>query len=137
MTVAAAVIEQNGRVLIAQRRRGDRHELKWEFPGGKVEPGETPAQALRRELKEELDIEAEIGGEIVRYEFEYFQGPRVSLIFYWILTYSGEPRNLCFEKIIWEARERLAEYDFLEGDADFVKALAENRYGDSANSFIL
>ena len=68
MIVVAAVIEQDGEILVCQRRRGSRHELKWEFPGGKVEPGEEPRAALIRELQEELKIDADIGPELNRYE---------------------------------------------------------------------
>ncbi|MBV9266177.1 MAG: NUDIX domain-containing protein, partial [Acidobacteriaceae bacterium] len=61
MLVSAAISHRDGRVLVGQRRRADRHPLKWEFPGGKVEPGETPQQALARELREELLIDANVG----------------------------------------------------------------------------
>ena len=70
-TVVAAVIERDGRILICQRRRGQAHELKWEFPGGKLEPGESPEVALRRELREELAIDAAPETEITRYEYAY------------------------------------------------------------------
>jgi 8-oxo-dGTP diphosphatase len=124
MLVVAAVIERDGLVLIGQRRREDRHPLKWEFPGGKVEDGETPQEALRRELREELAIEAEIGPEISRYEFQYPGRSRVLLIFYSIRAWSGKEENLSFEQIRWVQRRELAEYDFLEGDVDFVRRLA-------------
>ena len=61
MEVVAAVIERDGQILIGQRKARGRHGLKWEFPGGKVEPGEEPRAALARELREELAIEAVIG----------------------------------------------------------------------------
>ena len=61
--VVAAVIQRDRQVLIGQRRASDRHALKWEFPGGKVELHESPRDALKRELREELGIEAEIGPE--------------------------------------------------------------------------
>ena len=64
MTVVAAVIERDGKILIGQRQRTARHAFKWEFPGGKVEPGEDERTALKRELREELGIDAEIGEEI-------------------------------------------------------------------------
>ncbi len=123
--VVAAVLEQDGRVLIGQRRRSDRHPLKWEFPGGKVEDGEMPEEALRRELQEELAIETEIGGEMARYEYQYPGRPRVLLIFYRVREWSGDAKNLAFEQIRWEHRQRLPEYDFLEGDRDFVRRLAD------------
>jgi len=121
-TVVAAVIEQDGRILICQRRRGHAHELKWEFPGGKVETGETPAAALERELREELGIEAKPGAEITRYEYAYPDRAAILLIFFRVAEYSGEPRNLVFERMAWEPRQRLPDYDFLEGDIGFIKS---------------
>jgi len=123
ITVAAAVIERNGLVLIAQRKRGGRHALKWEFPGGKLEPGETAEAALERELREELGIQAVIGVEMAGYDVRYPGGPLTHLRFYRVTEFAGEPRNLDFEQIVWESRRRLADYDFLEGDIAFVQLL--------------
>ncbi len=122
--VVAAVIEKDGSVLIGQRRRDDRHPLKWEFPGGKVEDGETPSEGLRRELQEELSIQAEIGPELSQYEFQYPERPPVLLIFHRVTEWRGEMRNGAFEQIVWERPSRLPDYDFLEGDVDFVRRLA-------------
>lgn len=127
ITVVAAVIERDGEVLIAQRKKGGRHALKWEFPGGKVEPGETPRAALARELKEELAIDAEIGGELDRTEFSYPRGASILLIFLQVTRFQGEPQNAVFEQIKWELRAKLPEYDFLEGDVEFVRKLAAGR----------
>jgi len=99
------------------------HPLKWEFPGGKVEEGEDPRDALARELAEELDIRPEIGPEITRYEYQYPGGRPFLLIFFRILRFESEPRNLVFERIDWAARRDLANYDFLEGDIDFIRRL--------------
>ena len=120
-TVVAAVIERNGSILIGQRKSGGQHPLKWEFPGGKVEPDETPAAALARELSEELGIHATIGEEIQRYEYQYPGRSRILLIFFAAREFEGEPRNLDFEQLLWTPRERLVDYDFLEGDADFIR----------------
>lgn len=128
LMVVAAVIERNGQVLIGQRRVNDRHALKWEFPGGKVEPHEPPRDALRRELREELGIDAEIGPEIVRYEFQYPKRSPILLIFHQVNAFRGEMRNDAFEQIKWELRERLPEYDFLDGDRDFVRRLARRQW---------
>ncbi len=121
--MAAAVIEHHGRILIAQRKRGGRHGLKWEFPGGKLEPGETPEAALERELREELGIQAVIGAEMAAYDVRYPGGPLTHLRFYRVTGFAGEPHNLDFEQIVWESRQRLADYDFLEGDIAFVQLL--------------
>ncbi len=123
MDVVAAVIERDGRILICQRKRGSRHALKWEFPGGKVEPGEDSAAALARELREELGIEAEIGRRMHTETVLYPSGPPLRLEFFHVGEFSGEPTNLQSEQIVWEARARLAEYDFLDGDLNFLKKL--------------
>ena len=122
-TVVAAVIEQNHRILICQRARGQAHELKWEFPGGKVEPEEEPRAALQRELREELGVEALVGEILDTYEVRYGEGPLTELQFYRVTEFTGEPRNLDFEQIVWERPDRLADYDFLEGDLRFIANL--------------
>jgi 8-oxo-dGTP diphosphatase len=124
--VVAAVIERGGLILIGQRKLLSRHALKWEFPGGKVEPGETAREALARELREELGIEARIGNEIERYDFSYSVDKVTRLIFFLVREFAGEPENLDFAQIAWVPRKRLPDYDFLEGDVAFVRRLAEN-----------
>lgn len=124
MEVVAAVIERDGRILICQRKRGGRHALKWEFPGGKVEPGEDSTTALARELQEELQIDATIGSLIHTETIQYPERPLIRLAFYRVTEFLGEPVNLQFERIVWEERRNLVRYDFLEGDIAFVKKLA-------------
>jgi 8-oxo-dGTP diphosphatase len=124
MEVVAAVIERNGQILIGQRKPRGRHGLKWEFPGGKVEPGEEPRAALARELREELGIDAQIGEELERYDFSYAPQPPTHLIFFRVTEFTGEPENFEFALIVWAERRRLPEYDFLEGDVAFVRRLA-------------
>jgi len=125
ITVVAAVIERDGQVLIGQRPAGHRHGLKWEFPGGKIEPGEAPEEALRRELEEELGIQAVIGGQIAAYEYAYPARAPIRLIFFAVREFRGVVENRVFEQVLWEKREQLPRYDFLEGDVDFVRMLAE------------
>lgn len=122
--VVAAVIERDGLILICQRPPGQAHPLKWEFPGGKVEPDEAPVDALHRELEEELGIAARIGPEITRYEFAYPGKPPILLIFYSVNEFTGEPENRIFQQMRWETASRLPDYDFLEGDVDFVRTLS-------------
>jgi len=123
--VAVGVLVQPvGRYLLAQRPAGIPYEGYWEFPGGKLEPGETAAEALRRELQEELAIQAEIGGEIERYEFCYPGRRPILLIFHEVARFSGEPRNLIFEEMAWAEPRHLPQFDFLEGDVEFVRRLA-------------
>jgi len=124
MLVVAAVIERNGRILICQRKRGSKHALKWEFPGGKVEPGEQSPEALVRELREELDIES-VAGPLMHVEtVRYGNGPELRLEFFHVTEFLGEPQNLEFEQIVWEDRSALTDYDFLDGDWNFIKKLA-------------
>jgi 8-oxo-dGTP diphosphatase len=127
--VVAAVIERSGLILIGQRKPRGRHGLKWEFPGGKVEPGEESREALARELREELGIAARIGNEIERYDFSYSAGHVTRLIFFQVTEFTGEPVNLAFAQIAWVERHRLPDYDFLEGDIAFVRRLASTTPG--------
>jgi 8-oxo-dGTP diphosphatase len=126
--VAAALIVRDGKLLVGQRKKGDSHEFKWEFPGGKVERGETPADALARELEEELGIQARIGPEFVRYSYSYPKRATILLIFHRVTEFGGEPQNLAFERIEWVAAKRLPELDFLDGDVDLVRRIAAGEY---------
>lgn len=126
--VVAGVIERDGLVLVGQRRAGDRFQFKWEFPGGKIEPDEDPKEALTRELREELGIEAEIGEEMARYEHQYPGKTAILLIFLRVLSFTGVPENHVFESIQWVDREQLPGMDFLDGDVDFVRRLARGMY---------
>lgn len=122
--VVAAVIERDGLILACQRKPSGKHPLKWEFPGGKVEPGETPRDAVVRELREELGIEAKVDREVERYDFAYAPGSITRLYFFQVTEFSGELQNLDFAQITWSKREALPDFDFLEGDVDFVRRLA-------------
>ncbi|MCU0226219.1 MAG: (deoxy)nucleoside triphosphate pyrophosphohydrolase [Bryobacterales bacterium] len=127
LLVVAAVIKRNGRFLIAQRRSTGSFPLKWEFPGGKLEAGESPKQALRRELQEELGVDAEIGAEIGRYECAYPNFRKVTILFFDVPSFEGEPANLAFQQFVWEERQHLKGYDFLDGDLDFVRRLVSGQ----------
>jgi 8-oxo-dGTP diphosphatase len=120
-TVVAGILERDGRVLICRRRADQPHPLKWEFPGGKVEAGETAQAALMRELREELGVESEPGTEITRYEFAYPGKHPILLIFLSVPGWTGGIENHIFDAIIWEKRDRLKDYDFLEGDEPFIR----------------
>ncbi|HUP02621.1 MAG TPA: (deoxy)nucleoside triphosphate pyrophosphohydrolase [Bryobacteraceae bacterium] len=124
LQVVAAILERGADVLICRRTPRQAHALKWEFPGGKVEPGETPQQALARELEEELGIRGACGSEVDRYLYEYPGKPPIELIFLRVDAFEGEPANLIFQEIRWAPRRKLREFDFLEGDAPFLSRFA-------------
>ncbi len=122
--VVAAIIERQGRILICRRTAQQSHALKWEFPGGKVEPGESPAQALTRELEEELALRGAHGREITRYDYSYPGKKPIQLIFFRVHTFEGEPVNRIFHEMRWEEPARLSGFDFVEGDIRFLRELA-------------
>ena len=101
--------------------------LKWEFPGGKIEDGEQPRDAMRRELEEELGIAAEVGEEVRRLIHEYPGGGSVELRFFEVRKYEGELENRIFREIRWVTRRELLDLDFLEADLGLVKDLAAGK----------
>jgi 8-oxo-dGTP diphosphatase len=121
--VAAGIIMRKGRVLVCQRNRHDPFGLQWEFPGGKVEPTETLKESLRRELAEELSIEAQIGPEVFRFKHHYADR-FVEVVFFQIPAYRGTIRNRVFEALEWTPRHKLPEYNFLEPDRELVSRIA-------------
>lgn len=129
--VVAAILESDGRVLIGRRLPSQSHPLQWEFPGGKVEPGETPQRALARELEEELGIRGAAGSEITRYPYTYAGRDPIELIFFRVTFYEGEPRNLVFHEMRWESAAEFGTYDFVEGDRDFIRGFAQRASGGS------
>ena len=125
--VVAALIMQDGKLLVCQRTRHQTMPLKWEFPGGKIEEGEQPRDALRRELDEELGIEATIGDELARIQHEYPNGGMVELRFYIVREFSGELENRIFKDIQWSEPKDLPKFDFLEADLTLVEDLAAGK----------
>ena len=127
VTVTAAIIRDGDNVLVCQRRRGSAFELKWEFPGGKVEDGEEPRACLARELREELGIEASIGTQVYRTSHRYPNGFAVELFFFRVEHFRGVPENRAFEAVRWVVPRDLASLDFLEADREMVALLSEGR----------
>ena len=119
----AGIIERDGKVLVCQRTEAQRHALQWEFPGGKVEPGEAQEAALVRELDEELGIRVTRVEEITRYHYQYPGRDAILLVFYRVVAWEGEPRNRIFQEMRWEAPPLLSAYDFVEGDVEFLRTL--------------
>ncbi|MGD1044306.1 MAG: (deoxy)nucleoside triphosphate pyrophosphohydrolase [Bacteroidota bacterium] len=123
--VAVGVLKKNNLILICQRKRGGRYELKWEFPGGKLEPGETAEQCLRRELQEELSIEID-AIERVQTEAAYYEdGGMFNVAYCFVSGFDGEPHNNVFEQIRWVTTNELKEMDLLEGNKPFVGKLRQ------------
>jgi 8-oxo-dGTP diphosphatase len=112
---------------VCQRTRHQTMPLKWEFPGGKIEEGEQPRDALRRELEEELGIIATIGNEVARIQHEYPNGGMVELRFYEVREYSPEIENRIFRDVQWSEPKSLPSFDFLEADLTLVRDLAAGK----------
>jgi len=124
LTVVAALIERDDRLLVCQRRRDGRFGLMWEFPGGKAEPGETPERALERELLEELGVVADIGAEVYRTQHKYAEMPQAIELLFFAARITGEPRNLDFERIAWREPAALSQLDFLPADRELIGKLS-------------
>ena len=124
-TVVAALITRDSKLLVCQRKREDSQGLKWEFPGGKVEAGESPAEALARELREELGVAATIGDEVYRTRHQYKEmQDELLLIFYWAsVSDSASLQNLAFERIEWAGPAALPNYEFLAADKQLIDLL--------------
>lgn len=120
--VTAAVIEKDGKILLAQRKAGDALAGKWEFPGGKIEPGETPEACLRRELMEEFGVDTKIGEFICASKFEYKHMP-IELLAYRAEHLSGEFKLNDHDRIEWVAPADLVKYDFCSADIPVVELL--------------
>ena len=122
LMVTAAVIERDGRVLIAKRKKGWRFAGKWEFPGGKIESNETPEECLRRELREELDIETKIGDFFCSSTYAYPYAT-VQLLVYRAFHVSGEYTLHDHQEIRWVLPDELSQYDFPEADRVVIEKL--------------
>ena len=129
MIVVAAVIErEDRRLLIGQRRRNDTSPLKWEFPGGKVKPGEEPEAALARELREELGATLEQAVEIGRVSHRYAAKPEaLEIRFFAAKIRESDLVPKPFEQILWVLPKELGNFDFLAANAQLVAQLATGR----------
>ena len=122
IVVVAAVIERDGAFLLTQRLAGTHLEGRWEFPGGKCEPHESHAEALRRELHEELDIVAAVGPlvHVVRHAY----ADRVVELSFYACGYEGEPKPMIGQQMRWVPRQELASLPFPDADAALIAQLA-------------
>jgi len=124
--VSAGILSRAEQVLICQRRESGAFAGKWEFPGGKLQEGESAEAALVRELAEELDIA--VRQEDLRHletlRHHYPGGPEVELHFFQVLSFRREPKNRSFQQIAWVPAARAASFDFLEADRGLLARLA-------------
>ncbi len=125
--VAALIIRNKDEVLICQRTKHQPMPLKWEFPGGKIEHGEAPWDALRRELDEELGIDAKIGDEVARIQHHYKNGGAIELRFFVVQEFQREIENRIFKDVRWAHRTELPTYDFLDADTKLVQDIAAGK----------
>ena len=128
--VAALIVRGDGEsreVLICQRRPDQPMGLKWEFPGGKIEPGETAEDALARELNEELGIDATIGNKLTTIRHNYRNGAAIEIQFFTVTTFSGDLQNRIFQDMQWSRFDRLPEFDFLTADLNLIRDLAAGK----------
>jgi 8-oxo-dGTP diphosphatase len=122
--------EQNGpdrELFICQRRPDQPMALKWEFPGGKIEPGEGPEEALARELSEELGIAATIGPRVTTVRHSYRNGGAIEIEFFLVREYQGELINRIFHQMLWSPNVRLPDFDFLAADLTLIRDLANGK----------
>ncbi|HVN22188.1 MAG TPA: NUDIX domain-containing protein [Dongiaceae bacterium] len=122
--VVAALVLRGDEILCCQRTEHQALPLKWEFPGGKIEDGETPPEALRRELEEELGIHAEVGPEVAQVLHTYVNGNSVNLRFFEVTRFENELQNRIFRDVRWVKRRELPWLDFLDADKELVRKLA-------------
>lgn len=111
-------------ILICQRKADQPMSLKWEFPGGKIEPGESSEDALARELDEELGIKASIGRRVARVRHKYRNGGSIELQFFLVEEFSGDLENKIFNDVRWSLLSALPSYDFLAADLGLIRDLS-------------
>ncbi len=134
LVVAALILrgaEGNGpagvEVLICQRKADQPMSLKWEFPGGKIENGESSEDALARELNEELGITAVIGRRVAQVRHKYRNGGTIDLQFFVVREFDGALENRIFNDVRWAPLAELPEYDFLAADLGLIRDLSEGK----------
>ena len=127
--VVGGLIHQNQKILICQRKEEDDHPLKWEFPGGKLKDNENNEEALRRELKEELNLEIVEMSFFDEYLYEYEKlSKKLKLIFFQIFKFEGQIQNKVHQQLKWIDISNLSDYDFLEGDLKIINKLINNDF---------
>jgi 8-oxo-dGTP diphosphatase len=125
--VTAAVLVKNGKILIAKRKADDRQANKWEFPGGTVEPNETPEECLKREMQEEFGIYVSVGSFLGESVYHYDHGS-IKLLVYRSHWDSGKITLKDHADYKWVSSEQLVEYDFAPADIPFVEKLQNQEF---------
>jgi 8-oxo-dGTP diphosphatase len=122
--VVAGLLCQGDRVLLARRRADQAHPGQWEFPGGKIEPGEAPTDALRRELREELAVDVEVGGiwDVLFHRYPDFD--LLMLVYFCALVRGATPVPREVAEVVWSPVAELMDYDVLPADAPLIARLA-------------
>ncbi|MEE1199326.1 MAG: (deoxy)nucleoside triphosphate pyrophosphohydrolase [Christensenellales bacterium] len=120
--VVAGIIRRNGQFMLCQRKPGGSESLKWEFPGGKVEAGESPEEALKRELREELAIDTETG---FIFDARYRHDQDLLILFYHSTLLRGEPTPIDCTAVTWAPADQLNTYDLAPMDAWVAARLQE------------
>ncbi|MEL6301224.1 MAG: 8-oxo-dGTP diphosphatase MutT [Pseudomonadota bacterium] len=120
--VVAGILERQHFVLIAQRPDGKHGAGLWEFPGGKIESGESPDQALQRELVEELGIDIRASQPFLEIAHDY-EKHSVRLYFLMVSRWEGEPASMEGQTIKWARRDTLQSYEFLPANTPVIDAL--------------
>ncbi len=135
--VSVGILLRNGTVLACQRKPDARYPLKWEFPGGKVEDGETFEETLIREILEELSLNIPGGEEFFHQEWTYHDSAsqenrsgRYSVRYFLVRDFEGDPVNNAFHEIRWVSPHELQSMDILEGNAEAIRRLILHHEGD-------
>lgn len=124
IVVAAAVIERDGRYLVTRRQQGVHLEGLWEFPGGKCEPGESIADCLRRELREELGTDAAVGDELLAVTHDY---PERSVELHFLTcALTQQPTPMLGQEMRWAGRDELRSLQFPPADDELIALLERN-----------
>ena len=126
--VTAALIRDKQKILIAKRSRGKKFGSRWEFPGGKLDRGETPEACLRREIREELNLEIQVDEHFctVHHQYPDFS---IELMAFWCSIVGGSLKLEEHEQVRWVAVSEMELYDFVEADLNVIAALASNQKG--------
>ncbi len=130
LPVTAGIIRRNGKILLAKRRDDCPWQPnRWEFPGGKIEEGESPEECLMREIKEELGIDITIDKHLTTVSHIYKKDDKelaIRLMTYLADWKAGEVKNLAVKESVWVEPTRLKDFEFAEADKEIIKLLMKN-----------